>query len=48
MYNILNYLVFLDRRTSDPADIYPLARLPSSGINIVILSPWRTYPRVDQ
>ena len=46
--NILNYLVFIDRLTADPAPIYPLAQCHPSGINILILSPWRTSPRVDQ
>jgi hypothetical protein len=47
-YKTLKYLVFLDFSVFDPADIYPLAQCHPSGINIVILSPWRTSPRVDQ
>ena len=31
---ILNYLAFLDRRASDPADIYPLARMPCRAVSI--------------
>jgi hypothetical protein len=42
MIKILNRLAFLDFPASDAADIYPLARLPPSGINIVNLSPWWT------
>jgi hypothetical protein len=39
-FNTLNHLTFLDFPAPDAADIYPLARLLPSGINIVNLSPW--------